>query len=76
MHCEIEGTQGPLGYISACGATRLVHWLIPVAPSCLQSHNAQYIMLKSSIIMEIIDYCDIGIIKKVQYPCHKAIPHP
>ena len=27
--------------------TRLVHWLILVAPSCLRSHNARYIMLKS-----------------------------
>ena len=25
----------------------LVHWLILMAPSCLQSHNARYIMLKS-----------------------------
>ena len=47
MHCEIGGTQGPLGYVSALGATRLVHWLILVAPSCLRSHNARYIMLKS-----------------------------
>ena len=51
MHCEIGGTQGPLGYVSALGATRLVHWLILVAPSCLRSHNAQYIMLKSLIHM-------------------------
>ena len=50
MHCEIGGTQGPLGYVSALGAMRLVHWLILVAPSCLRSHNAQYIMLKSLII--------------------------
>ena len=50
MHCEIGDTQGPLGYVSALGATRLVHWLILVAPSCLRSHNAQYIMLKSLII--------------------------
>ena len=49
MHCEIGGTQGPLGYVSALGATRLVHWLILVAPSCLRSHNARYIMLKSLI---------------------------
>ena len=47
MHCEIGGTQGPLGYVSALGATRLVPWLILVAPSCLRSHNARYIMLKS-----------------------------
>ena len=47
MHCEIGGTQGPLGYVSALGAIRLVHWLILVAPSCLRSHNARYIMLKS-----------------------------
>ena len=47
MHCEIGGTQGPLGYVSALGATRLVHWLILVPPSCLGSHNARYIMLKS-----------------------------
>ena len=47
MHCEIGGTKGPLGYVSALGATRLVHWLILVAPSCLRSHNARYIMLKS-----------------------------
>ena len=47
MHCEIGGTRGPLGYVSALGATRLVHWLILVAPSCLRSHNARYIMLKS-----------------------------
>ena len=47
MHCEIGGTQGPLGYVSALGATRLVHWLILVASSCLRSHNARYIMLKS-----------------------------
>ena len=49
MHCEIGGTQGPLGYVNALGATRLVHWLILVAPSCLRSHNARYIMLKSLI---------------------------
>ena len=42
--------SGPLGYVSAWGATRLVHWLILVAPSCLRSHNARYIMLKSLII--------------------------
>ena len=47
MHCEIGGTQGSLGYVSALGATRFVHWLILVAPSCLRSHNARYIMLKS-----------------------------
>ena len=47
MHCEIGGTQGPLEYLNALGATRLVHWLILVAPSCLRSHNARYIMLKS-----------------------------
>ena len=47
MHCEIGATQGPLGYVNALGATRLVHWLILVAPSCLRSHNARYIMLKS-----------------------------
>ena len=47
MHCEIAGTQGPLGYVNALGATRFVHWLILVAPSCLRSHNARYIMLKS-----------------------------
>ena len=49
MHCKIGGTQGPLGYVNALGATRLVHWLILVAPSCLRSHNARYIMLKSLI---------------------------
>ena len=49
MHCEIGGTQGPLGYVNALCATRLVHWLILVAPSCLRSHNARYIMLKSLI---------------------------
>ena len=47
MHCEIGGTQGSLGYVSALGTTRLVHWLILVAPSCLRSHNARYTMLKS-----------------------------
>ena len=47
MHCEIGGAQGPLGFVSALGATRLVHWLILVAPLCLRSHNARYIMLKS-----------------------------
>ena len=52
MHCEIGGTQGPLGYVNALGATRLVHWLILVAPSCLRSHNARYIMLKSLIIAQ------------------------
>ena len=41
--------QGPLGYVNALGATRLVHWLILIAPSCLRSHNARYIMLKSLI---------------------------
>ena len=46
MHCEIGGTQGPLRYVSALGATRLVHWQILVAPSC-QSYKAHYIMLKS-----------------------------
>ena len=49
MHCEIGVTQGPLRYVSALGATRLVHWLILVAPSCLRSHNVRYIMLKSLI---------------------------
>ena len=47
MHCEIGGTQGPLRYVRALGATRLVHWLILVSASCLWSHNARYIMLKS-----------------------------
>ena len=47
MHEIAWTTQGPLGYVSALGATRLVHWLILVAPSCLRSHNARYIMLKS-----------------------------
>ena len=37
----------PLGYVSRLGATRLVHWLALVAPSCLRSHNARYVMLKS-----------------------------
>ena len=41
--------SGALGYVNALGATRLVHWLILVAPSCLRSHNARYIMLKSLI---------------------------
>ena len=54
MHCEIGGTQGPLGYANALGATRLVHWLILVAPSCLRSHNARYIMLKSLNTCEIV----------------------
>ena len=39
--------QGPLEYVNALGATRLVHWLILVVSSCLRSHNARYIMLKS-----------------------------
>ena len=47
VHCAIGGTQGPLGYVSALGARRLVHWLILMTPSCLRSHNACYIMLKS-----------------------------
>ena len=51
---DVSCTQGPLGYASALGATRLVHWLILVAPSCLRSHNARYIMLKSLIISQII----------------------
>ena len=38
---------GPLGHIGALGATRLVQRLIFVAPSCLPSHNAPYIILKS-----------------------------
>ena len=50
MHCEIGGTQGPLGYFNALGATRLVHWLILVTTSCLRSHNVRYIMLQSLII--------------------------
>ena len=60
VHCEIGGTQGPLGYVNALGATRLVHWLILVAPSCLRSHNTRYIMLKSLNIfqiLQIIMYC-------------------
>ena len=44
---DVACTQGPLGYVSALGAMRLVHWLILIAPSCLRSHNARYIMLKS-----------------------------
>ena len=31
-NCEVGGTQEPLGYVSALGATRLMHWLILVAP--------------------------------------------
>ena len=46
MHCEIGGTKGPRGSVNALGATRLVHWLILVAPKCLRSHNARCIMLK------------------------------
>ena len=34
-------------YVNALGRTRLVHWLILVAPSCLRSRNARYILLKS-----------------------------
>ena len=41
------GTQRALRYISTLGAFCLLHWLIPIAPSCLQSRNARYIMLKS-----------------------------
>ena len=47
VHCEIGCTQGPLGYVSALSAACLVHWLILVAPWCLRSHDARYIMLKS-----------------------------
>ena len=32
----------------------LLHWLILVAPSCLQSHNAQYITLKSDYDMNCL----------------------
>ena len=46
--------RGPLGYVNALGATRLVHWLILLAPSCLRSHNARYIMLKSLIKIFIV----------------------
>ena len=34
--------------LEASRATRIRHWVILVAPSCLRSDNAQYIMLKSS----------------------------
>ena len=47
VHCEIGGTQGPLGFVSALGAMHLMHCLVLVAPSYLRSHNARYIMLKS-----------------------------
>ena len=41
--CEIGGTQGPLEYVNARGATRLVHWLILVRASDL--HNARATIL-------------------------------
>ena len=47
-------TQGSLGYVNALGVTRLVHWLIMMAPSCLRSHNARYIMLKSDYNMNYL----------------------
>ena len=51
-----QNEQGPLGYVSARGATRLVHWLILMAPWCLRAHNAWYIMLKSLINYLIFQY--------------------
>ena len=51
-HCEIEGTQGPLGYVSVREATLFVHWLILVAPSNLRSPNGRCIMLKPLIKFE------------------------
>ena len=52
MHCEIGGTKGPRGSVNA--PTRRVHWRIRVAPECLQSHNARYIMLKSEYNMNYL----------------------
>ena len=49
MHCEIGGTQGPLGYVSALVA----------APSCLRSHNARYTMLKSLSIGSVANFCKL-----------------
>ena len=43
----IDCMMKPLWYVTALGFTGLVHWLILVAPLCLWSHNAWYIMLKS-----------------------------
>ena len=51
MHCEIGGTKGPRGSGNARGAKRRVQWRIRVAPECLRSHNARYIMLKSDYNM-------------------------
>ena len=54
VHCEIGGTKGPRGSVSARGAKRRVHWRIRVAPECLRSHNARYIMLKSNYDMSYL----------------------
>ena len=42
-----QALRGQLGYVSALGATLLVNWLAPVAPSCFRFHSSRYIMLKS-----------------------------
>ena len=45
------GSEALAGYSDMSGATRLVHWLILVVPSCLRSHNAWYIMRKSFLLL-------------------------
>ena len=48
-HNHNDNTIKAIGHsdTSVHSATRLMHWLIPVAPSHLRSHNVRYIMLKS-----------------------------
>ena len=42
-----QALREQLGCVSALGASILLNWLAPVAPSCFRSHSPRYIMLKS-----------------------------
>ena len=53
MFCEMGSTQGSLRYVSALNTMHLVPWLILIAPLCLWSLNARYIILKSFITVSI-----------------------
>ena len=50
VSCEIEGTQGPLGYISTLST---MHFFILVASPCLRSHNAQHTTILKSLNIQI-----------------------
>ena len=53
-----------------------MHWLILVAPSCLRSHNARYIMLKSLKNDALGYHHDAELWSKVDIPGNKSVICP